>query len=427
MQIEALMARMSSLLSRIATPANFPLKTPSDQTKFNDTLVSWLTDPSSTFPNGSIVGLCCSSLLSIHFRDETVDADLDLLPEFQSFLLATSLAHSGWNGGGKDGSMGRRDLCTAGHVSGYRLMKRLDRILTPQFLGRCSPEYCQVLFLLVLGTVLGVGYSSDLAESPSFPPDLLGERFQQSPTLWLAMKEHLCQMLAHHLIFLGSMLGIKLDTALERQIIDTAVDRWNKMEAFVWADGVLPPAMVASGEPDRSPVSSSRSNSSKSSGSKRPMSIIPSPVAKNESINLPYWEELPPPVPLPLSTLVPIPCPPEVAQLRGAQYEKWTENPQSYLSMEDEIITPCAEPDMYEDRKPSASTSVADQGMVRMMPMKSNTEPIPTGCQEVHVPWRKVRTRSMWVVRTIDAGEQGQINVHARLRGREVDDFGVFV
>lgn len=41
--------------------------------------------------------------------------------------------------------------------------------------------------------------------------------------------------------------------------------------------------------------------------------------------------------------------------------------------------------------------------------------------------WRKVKRRTMWVVRTIDAGDQGQISVHTRLRGREVNDFGLFV
>lgn len=45
------------------------------------------------------------------------------------------------------------------------------------------------------------------------------------------------------------------------------------------------------------------------------------------------------------------------------------------------------------------------------------------------VPWRRIKRRSMWVVRTFDGGpEQGQINVQARLRGREVPrDFGLFV
>ncbi|KAG7293691.1 hypothetical protein NEMBOFW57_003747 [Staphylotrichum longicolle] len=235
MRTETLMRTMSTLLTRIATPAKFSLT--SNPTAFNNTMVSWLTDPDFHLPNGSIVGLCCSSLLGLEFQEEAATGTDGLITDFRRFLLATSLAHAGWRDGGN--AIKALDLCAAGQISGCSLIKRLDRILTPQFLARCGRESCQVLFLLVLGAVLGVGYSSSQMEqhSPEFPSaEMLSPEFQRSPTLWLAMKEHLCQMLAHHLIFVGSMLGIKLDTGLEQRIIETAVSRWNKAEEFVWAD-----------------------------------------------------------------------------------------------------------------------------------------------------------------------------------------------
>ncbi|KAK3937501.1 hypothetical protein QBC46DRAFT_267354 [Diplogelasinospora grovesii] len=377
MQIENAMSRIGVLLSRIALPASFSLD---DKNSFNDTLVSWLTNPAFSFPSGSIVGLCCSSLLSIQFQ-EAVGSDL--ITEFRRFLLATSLVRNGWCG--RD--MGRQDLCVAGHVTGFRLVNRLDRVLTPQFLAKCSPESCQVLFLLVLGTVLGVGYSGHdvTADSPRFPPEMLAAEFQQSPTLWLAMKEHLCQMLAHHLIYLGSMLGIKLDTGLEQHIIDTAVKRWNKLESFIWSD-------VLSQDPQPPPLPPPSAAARRFEPHQEPPSYS-------------HWsEEYGPP-------LVSVQCP-EVAGLHNLG--QFSENPESYLSMLDEI------PHIHD----LPGQEAASEG-IRSTPRAAMTR--EAEFEQDHVPWRKVKRRSMWLVRSFDAGENGLINVHARLRGREVNDMGLFV
>jgi hypothetical protein len=330
MQTETLMLAMSNLLARIATPANFTLT--SNPRAFNNTMISWLTDPDFHLPNGSIVGLCCSSLLGLQFQEDAA-ADTDgLLTDFRLFLLATSLAHAGW----RDSSLKTiqtRDLCAAGQISGYRLLKRLDRILTPQFLSRCSRESCQILFLLVLGAVLGVGYSSSQLQhhSPQFPSaDMLSPEFQRSPTLWLAMKEHLCQMLAHHLIFVGSMLGIKLETGVEQRIIDTAVSRWNKAEEFVWADMVGCAAGQegsASGTADLPGVVKTEHGD----GDSVPVHRSPQPASS------------PPPPPMQPPRLVAVPWS-EVKQFQPQPMETWSENPTSYLSMFDEPDNPGPEP-----------------------------------------------------------------------------------
>lgn len=195
---------------------------------FEDTLIRWLTNPDYSPPDGSIVALLCDKVGNSESLRRAVDADLTT--DFRIFLFTTSLAHTGWNG-----HVAHRDLCVAGHLCGSRIVRRLDRILTPQFLSKCDRETHRALLLLVFGLILGVGYSTRVTTSPSFPHALLGAEMRHSPTLWLAMKEHLAQMLAHHLIFLGSILGIKLDTASEKTIIDTAVNRWNKPEHNVWA------------------------------------------------------------------------------------------------------------------------------------------------------------------------------------------------
>ncbi|KAK0631255.1 hypothetical protein B0T14DRAFT_559073 [Immersiella caudata] len=410
MQMETLLARMSALLTRIATPAHFTLT--SDPAIFNDTLTSWLTDPSFAFPNGSVVGLCCSSLLSLEFQDPDPLGDDGLMIEFRRFLLATSLAHSGWTG-----EIPYSDLLTVGHVSGYRLIKRLDRILTPQFLSRLPQESTQVLFLLVLGAVLGVCYSSATPPSPSLPASppqqpqpprssMMSHEFTQSPTLYLTMKEHLCQMLAHHLIFLGSTLGIKLDTTMEQRIIDTAAQRWNKMERYAWAEAHSPsPYDPRACEPE--PGFGDRAKAR-----------VP-----------PYWgPEEPPPFPGPGAwgvpsgpTLYPM-ASPEAEIFRPEPLGEWEGNPQSYLDMAME-----GEPESYECASPLEGSGYnwTRDGH------RSNTEPLQRrpdmGSGDGF--GREVKSRTIWLVRPINGGpERGQVNLHTRLRGeRDGNDFRLFV
>lgn len=353
MQTESLMQRMSNLLARLATPASFSLA--SDPAVFNETMVSWLTDPEFRLPNGSIVGLCCSSLLGLQFQEECNVVD-GLITDARRFVLATSLAHSGWRDGHK--TLKARELCAAGQISGYRLIKRLDRVLTPQFLAGCSRESCQVLFLLVLGVALGVGYSSSQLEdqSPPFPSEMLSPEFQRSPTLWLAMKEHLCQMLAHHLIFIGSMLGIKLETGLEQRIIDTAVKRWNKAESFVWADADCFHTAQQSACSEKA-ESSGTAAAQRNEDQKPPIQAKPQPSSRSSSA---------PP------QLVAISCP-ELGQLQTEEFYQWSENPASYLSMFDG-------PESHEP--PRTEVELAKK---KVPQSRTNTEPVPQRdgeCQE---------------------------------------------
>lgn len=388
MQIEHVMSRLGALLARIAISASFSLEL--DQNVFNDTLEAWLTDPSFQLPNGSIVGLCCSSVLSLQFPEQSLGDD-GLATEFRRFLLAKSLAHSGWLG--DKAEVSHADLRGAGHVSGCRLLKRLDRTLTSQFLAKCDRESCRVLFLMVLGTVLSVGGSPpDSEESPAFPPETFNPRFQQSPTLWLAMKEHLSQMLAQHLVFLGSMLGIRLATGFELRIIDTAVDQWNHAGTFEWGN--------AAGH--------SRHHPSPPHG-------------------MPLWGETPRSLGEPLPTAgpcveqppIPIPCPqPAHFQPSAAVERCWSDNPQSYLEMTDE-------PEDYSSPSEYATSPVL---VGKMEAPRSKSDALPSrGSMQPRT--HEGQRRSIWVVRSFDGGsEHGSVKVHARLRGnRNVNDFGIFL
>lgn len=378
MQIEKVMSRVGALLTRIAISASFSLE--SGQSVFNDTLEAWLTDPSFQLPNGSIVGLCCSSVLSLQFPDQSLGDD-GMATEFRRFLLAKSLAHSGWLG--DKGEISHAELRGAGHVSGCRLLKRLDRTLTSQFLAKCDRESCQVLFLMVLGTVLSVGGSPpDSEESPAVPPETFNPQFQQSPTLWLAMKEHISHMIAQHLVFLGSMLGIRLATGFEQRIIDTAVHQWNSSGTFVWGNAAGLRRHLW-GETPRS-----------------------------------FGEPLPTAGPCVEQPPIPIPCP-QLAHFQPSAVERcWSDNPQSYLEMTDE-------PEDYSSPSEYATSPVL---VGKIEAPRSQSDPLPSrGVMQPRT--HEVQRRSIWVVRSFDGGsEHGSVKVHARLRGnRNVNDFAAFV
>ncbi|EGS17128.1 uncharacterized protein CTHT_0074590 [Thermochaetoides thermophila DSM 1495] len=347
MRTETLMLMASDLLSRVAAPACFKLQ--SHSASFNQTMVSWLTDPDLQLPSGSIVGLCCSSLLGLQFQDETV-GEQGLIVDFQRFLLATTLVQSGWHGDRQSTKL--RDITAAAQISGCRLIKRLDRILTPQFLACCDRESCQVLFLLVLGTVLGVGYYSPtrMAEfSPSFLLNSLTPESQRSPTRWIAMKAQLCKMLAHHLIFIGSMLGIELDKGLEQRIIDTATMRWNKAELFVWGE-----LQMKSNEqipPDVFGLSgfSSKRKSDECGGSSRA-----GPLGGSKD---PIWADLPNPL-IPVPVLDQVPPPTVFPATVEPQQQQWSDNPQSWYAMFDQPdSTPKEAPPHEEPHRPITSSS----------------------------------------------------------------------
>ncbi|KAK3498711.1 hypothetical protein B0T13DRAFT_511844 [Neurospora crassa] len=447
MQLDAFVSRTSGLLSRIATSANFSLQ--SDQATFNRALVSWLKDPDSNLTSGHIIGLCCSSLLSIWFPDES--RGNDLIPEFRRFVLAVSLAHHGRRNSNRSKLHQKHEHC-ARHESRSHLIKRLDGILTPQYLSNCSPESCQVLFHLVLGVILDIGHapwyatnSCDYSSSSSStaPLNLLIPECQQSPTLWLSTKNHLIRTLAQDLVFLGSSkLGIKLERKmdLEKLIIGTAISRWNEMESRIGADSITEKAATGQ-EPQSPPSSASPASKSSSCERERQHSSSPTDDDRNLDRNPPYWED-PPPTPPPPTvepTLIPV-MPPyhqhltaphtqiqSQLQTAAARISFWSENPASYLEMTDEpesyYLATANEHNKRERAEPSPTEIPMTTGILRSMtdpfPLRSTIEDLGS--------WRKVKRRTMWVVRTIDAGDQGQISIHARLRGREVNDFGVFV
>jgi hypothetical protein len=88
----------------------------------------------------------------------------------------------------------------------------------------CSGDELRSLFLLVVGTILAVGYT-DLSE---FSKD------SQYGAQLKAMQSFLCQILAHYVIYLGSQLKHRIATGADQFILQAAPARWHKQGLFQW-------------------------------------------------------------------------------------------------------------------------------------------------------------------------------------------------
>jgi hypothetical protein len=53
-------------------------------------------------------------------------------------------------------------------------------------------------------------------------------------TLYNAMQQHLCRILAHYTVYLGTKLGLPIFKKVEPFILDAAHSMWNKESRFVW-------------------------------------------------------------------------------------------------------------------------------------------------------------------------------------------------
>ena len=376
------MSKINSLVARIGQQNRPPLY---NQASFEDVLGSWLTKPEFSLPNGSIVGLLCSQVLSTQL---CAAVDADLVADFRTFLFATSLASSGWKGR----NVTLRDLCQAAHKSGFQIVSRLDRVLNRQGLVKKGRDVGRMMLLLVLGLIIGVGYSAHLTGSPAFPHDMLHGSFQESPTLWLAMKEHLCQMLAHHLIFLGSTLGVKFGTGMEQQIIDTAVNRWNKVEVNMWAD-MLHHLDTPEEQTEKADVASLAAEPAS------PLVATPCVDAHELSRLAAFSDSALPEAPVVDHFLGFDENPASFLEMA------WDENPASYLEMGDDDLPEWSPPDVPPPYPGSPTTAEAEDA----------TEPI-----------HSVKRRSVWVIRPFEDAKEGLVNVRARFRVSTGQGIGLF-
>ena len=137
----------------------------------------------------------------------------DSLTSFQRMLFAKSLAYTQPTTAVKH-YLSVLELQLIGAMAGHHFIKILDQKLKPQSLGAYSKDNLQALFLLVVGTILDVGYSEPIQNTLKVAPG--------HQTSFKNMQNRLCRILAHYMVFMGSKLDLGIACHLEQLIVEGA-------------------------------------------------------------------------------------------------------------------------------------------------------------------------------------------------------------
>jgi hypothetical protein len=93
--------------------------------------------------------------------------------DFRCMIYAISLARTQQNSI-RNHQFTVAELQTIGSLAGERCLHFLEKKLTPQSLASLSKNELQALFLMVVGTILAIGYAQPVAESIPFPSNQVG-------------------------------------------------------------------------------------------------------------------------------------------------------------------------------------------------------------------------------------------------------------
>ncbi|KAK0111712.1 hypothetical protein ONS95_002055 [Cadophora gregata] len=180
-------------------------------------IVEWLSNPTES--QTSKVGTLSSPQFLNLVRNSVEDKGAS---QFQRMMYATSRAYTRYNGP----LLTAQELSKHGSVAGHHFLTYLDEKLKPTYLAKSTVNQLQILFLWVFGTILAVGYAGlECATS----------EVRQTFSL---MQNHLCQILAHYLIYIGSHLGLSLKSSMDRFILETALMRWHGEGRYEWKPSV---------------------------------------------------------------------------------------------------------------------------------------------------------------------------------------------
>lgn len=139
-----------------------------------DDVMKWLNDHQMS--NTSKVGMLSSpqflELAKAFVEEETIK-------NFQQMLYAQSLAYTQPTAPDKH-QLSVLELQQIAAIAGHNCLNFLDARLNPQSLSpssaHSSKDHYRVLFLLIIATILAVGYASPTATHPEFPREKVGVR-----------------------------------------------------------------------------------------------------------------------------------------------------------------------------------------------------------------------------------------------------------
>jgi hypothetical protein len=131
---------------------------------FTEGCAKWISD--SEMMGISQVGAMSSSQFQDMIRPFVGDA---VCKCFQGMVYTLSLAHT-QQSSAETHQYTAMELQRIGSLSGEHFLAFLEKSLKPQSLGKLSKNELQVLFLMLIGTILAVGYAQPVEEFPPFPP-----------------------------------------------------------------------------------------------------------------------------------------------------------------------------------------------------------------------------------------------------------------
>ncbi|PQE25322.1 zn 2cys6 transcription factor protein [Rutstroemia sp. NJR-2017a BBW] len=191
-------------------------------------VVQWLNNLSES--QTSKVGIL-SSPTFLNIVNSCGFGDAGFGAAFQKVIYTETLIYTNGHGWSRSILTGLtlEDLKMIGALSGQKWLELLEKQLKPHILASRTKEQLQLLFLLVFGTILAVGYTGPFEfESLQYDAKPLERQY------FTETQEYLCKILAHYMVFLATKLRLPIAEATERQIMIAAHTRWEKEGTFSW-------------------------------------------------------------------------------------------------------------------------------------------------------------------------------------------------
>ncbi|KAN0122932.1 hypothetical protein V8E51_001258 [Hyaloscypha variabilis] len=229
---EAVLGKAKDLISA-SIELNFPLDFEWNLDSLSQHVSSWLGNPAKS-PT-SKVGILCSTSFQ---RLIQAQVGSDLSHAFQQMLLASTTAYN-QERDAETSQFSDEELQQITSVAGEYVLASLERRLTPAELEKNTGrlEYSQALFLILLGTILAVGYMQPVQDQPT---SAIASHVNPalSKTLYESVQEHLCATLAHYMIYLSQKTRTTFDPPTQEHLITKAHERWQAQGHFQWKTSV---------------------------------------------------------------------------------------------------------------------------------------------------------------------------------------------
>ncbi|PQE17803.1 hypothetical protein CJF31_00005546 [Rutstroemia sp. NJR-2017a BVV2] len=191
-------------------------------------VVQWLNDPSASQTSKFGI-LSCPNFRDLINSYEFGDAGFGAA--FQKvMMMSTEVFSYGTLEEWDQVSLTFEEMKLVGALSGQKWLELLEKQLKSHILASRTKEHLQLLFLLVFGTILAVGYTIPL-ESENLKYNVKLPEKQS----FAATQEFLCKILAHYMVFLATKLTLPMTEVTEKQIVITPHKFWEKEDPIFGA------------------------------------------------------------------------------------------------------------------------------------------------------------------------------------------------